>query len=164
MTKALSATFHYEFQSSLEALKDWMLAVQSGCGHTHARRLDARPTACDCDQVFQIFNQILSTANYRKLSQGEVETAVDAASDWGVRLHIDFSIFEHLDVYVRGDVVGQRERSNWKRWYRKELVDVPIYQRLVVIFGLRPHSRIEKGVDTNALYVKLFKNIPKLDV
>jgi hypothetical protein len=69
-----------------------------------------------------------------------------------------------LDVYARGDVVGRRKRRRWRNLLREEEVDVPIYQRLVVVFALSPQSRLDSAIDRSAIYLKLFKNIPKIDV
>jgi hypothetical protein len=44
-------------------------------------------------------------------------------------------------------------------------VDVPTYQRLVLILKFRPHhKRLPHNVDTQDVYLKLFKDIPKMDL
>src|SRR5260221_569679 len=47
---------------------------------------------------------------------------------------------------------------------RAEELDVPIYQRLVMIMKLRPHNRLGKHVDAESVYLQLFKNTPRLDI
>jgi hypothetical protein len=106
----------------------------------------------------------MDRANYQRLSRAEIEQAADATSDWGVRLHVEFSMFERLEVYVRGDVVGRRTRRTWRNWFREEEVAVPIYQRLVVAFSIKEDAKCDSHVDSSAVYLKLFKNIPKIDV
>lgn len=39
-----------------------------------------------------------------------------------------------------------------------------MYQRLVVLIRLRPHKKLAAGVNTNSVYLKLFKEIPKVDL
>jgi hypothetical protein len=41
---------------------------------------------------------------------------------------------------------------------------VPTYQRLVLILKLRPHRRIDDQINTDCVYLKVFKDIPKLDI
>jgi hypothetical protein len=41
---------------------------------------------------------------------------------------------------------------------------VPIYRRLVLILKLRPHPRLGPGVDTEHVFLKVFKDIPRMDV
>lgn len=116
------------------------------------------------ESVMDQFTRLLEQANYVRLERSNIESALSAASDWGVNLQIDFNIFERLEVYERGNFVGRRSRRNWRSWYRTETVDVPTYRRLAIIFRLKANQQIEKSVDRNAIFVKLFKNIPKADL
>ncbi len=49
-------------------------------------------------------------------------------------------------------------------FYQPEEVDVPIYQRLVVLFRVRADKRVDHQTDQRCVYLKLFKNIPKHDL
>jgi hypothetical protein len=77
---------------------------------------------------------------------------------------VDFSVFDRLEVYARGDVVERRKRRSWRRLYLAEEVRVPLYQRLAVIFRLRQEVGLDRRVDPQRVYIKLFKNIPKQDL
>ncbi len=79
-------------------------------------------------------------------------------------MNVDFSAFEHVALFARGDVVQKRTRRRWRNLYRAEVAEVAVYQRLVLILKLRPHRRIDERVDKNCVYLKLFKDIPKLDI
>jgi hypothetical protein len=67
-------------------------------------------------------------------------------------------------VYARGDIVRPRELVHWLFFWRKSEIDVDIYQRLIIVFQLRDHPRIDPDADTETIYIKIFKNIPKQDV
>ncbi len=164
VTRMLDATLHQEFHWHLQAI-DAAYApfdpdddTRTTTEWSDADRLRMR------SELFRSFNHVLERANYQRLSQLQIEEAVGAASEWGVRLYIDFSVFERLEVYARGDVLGRRKRRHWRNWFREEEVDVPIYQRLVVMFSLRASPVLDSDIDASAVYVKLFKNIPKIDV
>jgi hypothetical protein len=60
--------------------------------------------------------------------------------------------------------VQQRRRRPWYKLFRSEEAEVPIYRRLVLILKLRRHPRLRGIVDTDNVYLKIFKDIPKLDV
>jgi hypothetical protein len=105
----------------------------------------------------------LERANYHRLSQQEIENAMSAASRWGVRMRVDFDALNRIEVYARGNVIGQKTFRNWRRLLRRELVDVPLYQRLVVIFRTESTSR-DARFDPRCLYLRMFKNIPQQDV
>jgi len=164
LSRVLMATLHHEF-------------------HEYALRIGASYAPFDPDadtrsvaewtgedrtrfqgDLFETFDEVLRRANYERLTRLQIEEAVGAASDWGVRLHVEFSVFDRLEVYARGDVIGRRKRRTWRSLFREEEVDVPIYQRLVVLFALRPHPALDPDVDATAVYAKLFKNIPKVDI
>jgi hypothetical protein len=164
LIRLLEATFHHEYHEHLAELKasyapfnpdDDTRTVEDWPGDVRHRLQE---------QLFRATELVLRRANYQRLSQLDIEQAVGAASDWGVRLQVDFSVFERLEVFVRGDVVGRRKRRHWRDLFRERDVDVPIYQRLVVVFSLKNQKFSDANIDTTAVYLKLFKNIPKIDV
>ena len=115
-------------------------------------------------QLMGVCHEILLAAGYRKLDQAEIESCVGVASQWGVPLHVNFDLFEHLAVYARGDVIGMRLRRRLRRLYRPEQVDVPIYQRMVVLFELNIDDSSAEELRAAEVHLRMFKNIPKQDV
>ena len=118
----------------------------------------------ETQQLMDVCGKILSSAGYRKLDQAEIEACVGVASQWGVPVHVNFELFEHLAVYARGDVVGTRVRRRMRKLYKAETVDVPIYQRMVVIFVLSDDDNSAEELEAAAMHLRMFKNIPKQDV
>lgn len=118
----------------------------------------------DAAEVSRVMRDLLAQADYSELSREELEEALQVASLWGVPLHVDLNIFRHLAVFARGDVVGMREFRSWKNLYRKQLLPVPIYRRLVVLFQVLPNIAVDGEGESNRLYLRMFKNIPKADV
>lgn len=116
------------------------------------------------NEMLQLCDEILEEASYRLLSREEIEQCVGVASQWGVPLQVDFELFEHLSVYVRGDVLGTKLRRRWRRLYRPEPVDVPIYQRMFVLFQLRDDDDTHEDLLARSLHLRMFKNIPKQDI
>ena len=164
--KILAAIFHYEYHERVEQLKGEYEpfdpdAARSGMTNSAAvTEEQARNIGLFIDRM----TDLLRRANYHRLTQSQIEQAIAAASDWGVKLDVDFGVFDRLEVFARGDVVGRRTRHRWQNFFRPEEVDVPIYQRVTVIFQLKPGRRTDKHLDASAVYIKLFKNIPKEDV
>jgi len=116
------------------------------------------------DRFFNLCDETLLRGNYQRLSHDEILAVMNEASEWGVRLKVDFRIFRQLRVYARGDVVAKRQLRNWRTRFRVVELDVPVYQRLVILFRLKPEQRIAKAEDNHAIYLRLFKNVPKQDV
>ena len=164
LCRLLEATFHYQFHCELERLKDAYARFDPDAATLRQREDTSNGDSAATDDLFERFDSLLAKANYRRLDRQHIEAAIGAASDWGVRLDVDLGLFERLEVYVRGDVVGRRTRRRLRGLYRSEEVDVAMYQQLAVIFRLRDHCRLEQNVLPNTVYVKLFKNIPKQDL
>ena len=118
----------------------------------------------DANRIAELSRHVLVDAGYREIETAELENAVQYASEWGVPLHVDFEVFDLLLVYARGDIIGTRTKRRWRKWFRFIPVEVPIYQRVVVMFKLREGSRTQDEVETQMLHLRMFKNVPKMDI
>lgn len=167
LCKLLSATFHYEYLERIQQLKGEYEPFDPDSlrddGGTR-RSMSDEDRERNVRRLFDKLTDLLERANYHPLTQAQIEQAVAAASDWGVRLEVDFRAFARLEVYARGDVIGRRTRHRWQRLFIGEEVDVPIYQRVAVLFRMQTDNKSDRGLDPHAVYIKLFKNIPKEDV
>ena len=115
-------------------------------------------------KLFSEISDSLEFANYRRLKPSEIQEALNVASHWGVRLRIRFTSFRRLEVYGRGDIIAKRWKRDWLPFSRLREVDVPIYQRLVVVFRTKELQNLPELLDPDCVHVRMFKNIPKLDV
>ncbi|KAA1258769.1 hypothetical protein LF1_12920 [Rubripirellula obstinata] len=116
------------------------------------------------DAAIELLHPMLDQAGYTRLSQEQIEECVGVASQWGVPLHVDFSLFEQLVVYARGDIIGTRFKRRLRKFYRRESVQVPIYQRMVVMFQLSEDQNADETLVAASLHLRMFKNIPKQDI
>lgn len=161
--RLLEATIHHEYHERLEALKQAYATFDPDADPKPLDQLDAAERDALAVQLFERFAELLQRANFRQLSPEDLQAALAAASEDSVNVQIDLSIFEQLQVFVRGDVVGQKTRRRLRNRMRVEQVAVPTYQRLAVIFRLKPSAAREQ-LDSAAVVLKLFKNIPKADI
>jgi hypothetical protein len=164
LCRLMDATFHYEYHHRLEELKDLYAPFNPDSVTKTPLPLTDEQRDAMVPALFDKFVSLLERANYHRLSRTEIEEAAGAASEWGVRLNVNFEAFERLEVFARGDVLDERPRRHWRQLYRVEHVPVPLYQRLVVIFRVQEHKGLAKRIDTGAVYIKIFKNIPKQDL
>ena len=118
----------------------------------------------DSSEVFRQVKEILRNANYRKLPTGELETAVENATALGLRLKVDFSLFEELHVYGRGDGTETWIKKSWWKLFKEEKFDVKVFQRLIIAFRLKEHEDLPKGQSSSFVYLKSFKGIPHSDL
>ena len=116
------------------------------------------------DEVFSNIHDALNRANYQRLSSEDIQQALAAASKWGVRMRVNFNMLQRMEIYSRGSVIGRRARRDWRKLFRYELFDVPLYQRLVVVFRTREGNKSSERFDSRKVYLRMFKNVPQQDV
>lgn len=160
----LSATFHFEYHAKLEELKNEYAPFDPDAVTKEIYQLTAEERQGRLDRLFERFAWLLQRANYHRLDRTAIEEATQAVTDWGLNMEVDFSIFEKLEVWARGDTLGQRCRRKWYRFFRLECLTLPIYQRMVLMVKLCPSKRLPADIDTADVFVKLFKDIPKMDM
>lgn len=134
--------------------------------------------------------RILERANYVRIDPRSVELILTKESHYGLDLHVDLSVFEECLLYYRGSSTKRDQRTNYRKFMRKEEFDIPIFQRLMLLFKLKPFDvrvkevMAEQGVGEKEaakivhrlrgslpievrednIYIKLFKNIPRTDI
>lgn len=157
------ATYHFEFNQRLDQLKEAYAPFDPDSDCKSVLAVKAEEKQRRFNHLCNEFAWLMEKANFKHLSPDEIVTD-EKVGEWGLRMHVDFSIFEHLAVFARGDTMEKRQKRCWPYFWQKEESKVPIYQRLVMILKLRPHARLPRGVDTNTVFLQVFKNIPKNDL
>ena len=118
------------------------------------------------EQATNLFDSLVAMferANFERLDRVQLERAFEVGSEWGLNLDVDFTIFDRLELFARGETVVQRDHRSWKRFWRLEQRDVLVHQRLVVAFRLKQGVPKEIG-QAGAVTLKIFKEIPKGDL
>ena len=116
------------------------------------------------EDLIERFAALLDHANFKRLTRDELEDIMRGASEWGVDMRVPWEAYEKVDLYVRGRSVGRRLRRKWYRFFRLEEVIVPVYSRVVLILKQREHKVLGKEPDTEHVFLKLFKDIPTMDL
>jgi hypothetical protein len=160
----VSSVFHFEYLKQLEELKDAYAPFDPDADTKTLHPVSAEERGQDEEQLFGKFTALMERANFKRLTREEMQRALqEVATISGIHTHVDLNLFERLDVFVRGDVMGRMHRRSWTKLWRREEIRVPLYQRLVLIVKLKAHKRLDKDIDTSRVYLKIFKDIPKMD-
>lgn len=133
---------------------------------------------------------LLQQANYERIDPDDIKLIMTRDSHYGLDLFVDMKAFDEIAIYYRGASNRREERRSYKKFMRKEEFDVPIFQRLFILFKIKPfdlrvqevmkeknidretaEKRIKKmrglmpsGIKDGNVYLKLFKNIPRTDL
>ncbi|QDU93653.1 DUF3754 domain-containing protein [Lignipirellula cremea] len=115
--------------------------------------------------LLEHLDQVLEQANFVPLTRDAIEESLAATGMQKSNVHVDFSVFDILQVYARGD---RRETTTVRRWqtcFREEVVVQSIYARLAVVFRLQPEARLDRhDPASDAIFLKLFQSIPQTDM
>lgn len=164
LSNLLAATFHFQFHHELQHLKNAYAPFDPDRDTIEIGAVAEAFSQEPLESLFDRFGGLLERANFRRLSEQDLNAALANRSDWGLNLEVDFKLFERLEIYSRGDTIGTRSRRNWRNWFRMEEFPVPIYQRLVVILRLKEAANSSLKLDTGNVFIKLFKDIPQMDL
>ena len=150
LCRMLEARFHHEYHELLERLKDrtrHLIPTSILRRARHPRLKNARKWQI----IFSIVSPTWSIEPTFSTSISSISPSADHASAFGINLDVDFDVFQRLEVFARGQgVVTRRLPRLWHRWSAKT-IDIPVYQRLILLFRLRGHKRLEGTVDTNTI-------------
>jgi hypothetical protein len=162
--RLLEAAVHYDYAQLLEQLKDSYAPFDPDADTRRQAMLAASQRDERADDFFQAFIDMVDRANFQSVPHEQLTEALDRASAFGVNLVVDFGVFQRLEIFARGNSVAKKRLPwSWLRWSSRT-IEVPVYQRLVLAFRLKQHAKLGRDVDTDTIYLKLFKDIPKPDL
>ncbi|MEE8046461.1 MAG: hypothetical protein V3T49_06440, partial [Dehalococcoidia bacterium] len=101
------------------------------------------------------FQHMLEKANFEKLSDDQVRTAVEAGNTQGMKVKLDEDSLEEMAIWVRGRSTAPYNRRTLAHPIKGETSTIAIFNRLAVI--TRPSGEAN-------VQVRLFKDIPIRDV
>lgn len=158
-----ASRIHAAYQDQFRKLKAAYAPFDPDCELAEFDTPAAADPAVVAD-LFERFAALMKKANFHRLTRDELVVLMHGASEWGVDMHVPWDAYEQVDVFVRGAGPGRRTRRKWYRLFRAEEVTVPAYSRVVIILKQRPHKQLGADADTRHVFVKLFKDIPVMDL
>jgi hypothetical protein len=135
--------------------------------------------------------ELLEQGNFTRVEPADVHVILTKDSHYGLDLQVDLHAFEEVLIYYRGaTTITERRRDIRKAYMGWKEVKVPVFQRLCLLFKLKPfdvrvqevmvEQQVERKeaekivrhlrgllpatVSSDYIYMKLFKNMPRSDV
>jgi hypothetical protein len=142
-------------------------------------------------RLTQRMSELLTQGNFTPIDPKDFHIILTKDSHYGLDLQVDTDAFEELLIFYRGaTTVTERHRDIRKAYMGWREVKVPVFQRLFILFKLKPfdvrvaevmaektiskkeaESIVRKQrrmlpdtVTSDCVYIKLFKNMPRADV
>jgi hypothetical protein len=162
--RTLGAIFHGEFFEKLRELKELYAPLDPDADYVRLPGC-TRPLTDSSDEDFlKPFEETLERANYRPLDMHVIEEAISAPNELGLTYVPNFRLFEHLKIYVRGYTRIVRNCRSVRTNFRKRTVVLDAYQRMVIALKFRAGEEIGPFVSSNLLYLRMFKDVPHVDM
>jgi hypothetical protein len=162
-SRLLHSVFHYEYHTLQEQLKDAYAPVNPDAD-TRTVELNRQDTA---PRFIDLLETLLDKANYEKVSDADLQQALLEESMFKIRLQVDFSDFEEVLLFCRGQSVRNEKLVSWFG-LRKRNIRFTNYDRVAVYLKFREDFDPAVGqLPTNragATLLKLFQNVPKADL
>ncbi len=160
----LGAVFHSEFYERIRELKELFAPLDPDSDYVKIAGYSKLRTEHSDEEFLPPFQAMMQRANYRQLDVKVIEEAVQAPNELGLTYQPDFAQFEHLKVYVRGYTKIPRVFRSLSTRFRKRTVWLDAYQRMVVMLKFKPDPKLDPYVRSDAIYLRMFKDVPHVDM
>lgn len=166
--KILESVFHFDYHQRLEDLKDAYAPLNPD---RDTRLPDgvalgspaefAKSSSADFARRME---SLLERANYEKLTDADLQRALEEKSLFKLRLHVDFDEFEEVLLFTRGHYQKQETiRRLFGLW--KTTVSFSNFDRVVIYVRLKADADVQPRPDLAGMtMLKLFQNVPRADI
>ncbi len=165
----LAAFYHFRAHAQLERLKEQYAPFDPDAEPRPLQSPPAEQLPGMATSVASEFTRLLAMANYRPLSQQELEEAFEVASLIPLHTRVDFDDFDQVLFFYRGE--GE-ETVPFRRFMKNRTMQIVTLQRVAVLLKFRDQEyfaararRLENmGFVPGKIYLYLYKNIPRNDL
>lgn len=157
IVQLLQSIYHFEFHQKLEALKDAYAPLNPS--------RDTRivfPTDSE-EKLLPKLDELLNDANYDKLGEAEIQQALEQTSLFNLQLQVDFSEFEEVALYTRGESERREQVPRFMGLFPRD-VAFSSYDRVVLFIHFSKQLPPNDFNKPDSTILKLFQNVPKDDV
>ncbi|MFT4712330.1 MAG: hypothetical protein ACJAVI_003605 [Candidatus Azotimanducaceae bacterium] len=158
--RLLESVYHFEYHQRLERLKDAYAPLNPD---RDTIRIPDTPVE-DEKEFVVLLESLLNRANYERLSDDELRIAMEEASLFKLRIHVDFEQFSEYLLFTRGEKTKTEVVSKYFGLIKTEQ-KFSNFDRVVVYVKFRPDSHpVRSGHKPGTTLLKLFQNVPKADI
>lgn len=173
-SRVLESLYHFDFHSKLEKMKSHYFPFNPDRDTKTKRLFDKAALDENEEALMAELTEVLNGANYERVTEAELQKALEEESLFRISLVVDFGDFSRIVLFRRGDVV---KKAELKRFFRKNLMlDVPTFERVVLLVRFKDRAHFEAKskkaqkkwaelpFEPGSVVLKLFKDVPKADL
>lgn len=169
LCKLMISTLHYEYHESLEALKDLYAPFDPNADTLVIKQFSPSILQDKQAQFAGAFANVLNAANFEKVTEQDLQEALQEESLFKVRLAVEFDDFAEVVFYRRGEY--NKTETISKFWgLKKQQFTFTNYDKVAVYIKFkdadyfRDNKRSTSNFEPNSTIIKLFQNVPKADL
>ena len=174
LCQLIASTLHFEYHQILEELKDNYAPFGLNADTLPITQLTADILQNKQSNFTSRFIEVLNAANFEKVTDQDLQEALQEESLFKVRLAVEFEDFADVVFYRRGEY--QQTETISKFWgLRKQNITFTNYDKVAVYIKFKDADyfnqtksaalNFEPGcAEPGSTIIKLFQNVPKADL
>jgi hypothetical protein len=169
LCKLMISTLHYRYHETLETLKDNYAPFDPNSDTFSFEHLSPESLVEKQKTFSSTFSEVLNAANFEKITEQDLQDALQEESLFKVRLAVEFEDFAEMVFYRRGEY--QKTETLVKFWgLKKEQITFTNYDKVAIYIKYKDaeyfqeNSRNTAHFEPNSTIIKLFQNVPKADL
>jgi hypothetical protein len=169
LCKLIVSILHFEYHETLEVLKDNYAPFDPNADTIEFDK----PTPAILQKQQHIFSetfvQVLNAANFEKVTDQDLQEALQEESLFKVRLAVEFDDFAEVVFYRRGEYQKTEIISKFLG-FKKQQMTFTNYDKVAVYIKFKNAEYFENKkrntlhFDPDSTIIKLFQNVPKADL
>ena len=160
----LAALFHFEYHDNAEKLKSLYAVFNPDADTVSQKVVSEEEKKGMMTELIKEFGEACESANYEKMSAEELNEAFEGYSpESGLELKLELGDYEAYELYYRGCFDQTKPYKNLKTLYKTKTFTEKVYKRLAFLCRVKDEKRLKK-YKPDFVFMKLFKNVPALDL
>jgi len=164
--KILNSIYHFEFHDQLEDLKSSYRYFNPDIENKNNNEFNYQDMYLDC---LNNITKLLTDANYNEVSENDIQRSLVEESVVPVSSEVNFAQLETYKIFYQGQSSGTTMINSPIPFLKKEIT-FEYFNRVILLFKVKMTSelnakeKISKSLTPGKVYLKYFRNIPKLDL
>ena len=169
LCQLIVSTLHFEYHQVLEELKDSYAPFDPNLDTLPTESLNDEMLLANHSKFSSRFIEVLDAANFEKVTEQDLQDALQEESLFKVRLAVEFEDFSDMVFYRRGES-QQTETISKFGGLRKQTITFTNYDKVAVYIKFKDADYFDKNngrvanCEPGSTIIKLFQNVPKADL
>ena len=169
LSQIIVSTLHYDYHKTLEILKDCYAPFDPTADTLAIKSLTSEELNAQQQTFAKHFSQVLNAANFERVTEDDLQEALEEESLFKVRLAVEFDDFAEVVFYRRGEH-QKTETLSSLFGLRKRALSFTNYDKVAVYIKFKDKAyfqnrkRATQNFEPGSTIIKLFQNVPKADL